>query len=319
MPLKNKIEALKKLEEMGLKPAVIEGPMGVDIQMLDPNGKAFSIPFNIDADSYEDLTVLKPPATVVPKNLRGKGIATEAYKAAEKMTGLKVFPDDLQTKGGFELHTKKGMGKEFGLSDEQVDSILSPEDLQNRNIRKKATLNAIQQAANALERNPDANPVTSAGSAIRKEIASGIKYIPKNNAETIAEKALFNALETTDPSDYLRKNASKYVSRVMGLVPGVGTGVATASALLAGSAQDALANAIPGGVDSAGEDSDNIPGPEMTRHSPFRELAIPSEKEYRAMQEFGTGEKVQNPDIGEARRRMDERMSKIKALIGKKN
>lgn len=90
------------------------------------------------------------------------------------------------------------------------------------------------------------------------------------------------------------------------LIPGAGA----AGAALAGSADEALADAlIPGGLEAVGRGSDKpSQDVKVTRKSPDPTLAIPSEKEYRAMREFGTGEEVETPEESPAVARMRQNM-----------
>jgi hypothetical protein len=86
----------------------------------------------------------------------------------------------------------------------------------------------------------------------------------------------------------------------------------------AGLAVSGLAEAFD--AESAGEGSD-VPSSDVkvTRNSPDPRLARASEKEVRALQEFGTGEEVQMPEENPAAARMKQNMEagdkiKLKAL-----
>lgn len=53
----------------------------------------------------------------VKENYRGKGLGEQAYKLVEELTGMTILPDTALSESSKALHTKKGMGKSFGMEE----------------------------------------------------------------------------------------------------------------------------------------------------------------------------------------------------------
>jgi hypothetical protein len=252
-------KALARLEEMGLKPGVMQTDGRLDILMEGPDGKSFAIPFDYDDVTYPSLPSIVPPSTRIPESLQKRNIATEVYKAAEQISGRKIIPDDVQTPEGFSLHSKRGLGKEFGMSEDELKSLLSSNDLSQREKRKGAFLKALEKSSEQIELPvpPDMSQEAMAYKAGKKELSNLLPESNKaqRNARSVLDNMMKEAFKTENPAKFVKDNAQKFASRVKSFAgPAVGLG----AALTAGSASDAFAEVIPGGVDDIGKDSDKV-------------------------------------------------------------
>ena len=232
---------------MGLKPGVVETPGRLDILMEGPDGKSFGIPFDYPVNQTDELysssniKSLLPQATVIPNDLRKKGVATEVYKAAEALTGRTILPDDVQTTAGFNLHSKRGLGKDFGLSEDWLETLLSEKDRDLRNSRKQTFMSAVGDMQNELSF-PDSSRRTALNAALRK-VGEDIPDVKgRTNLRTVLEQILDTSLNKANPVEFLTENAKKYGSRVKSVLPGVlagGAGLAASGLAEAFDAEEA--------------------------------------------------------------------------------
>ena len=82
-----------------------------DFRDLVDRGQIRSQPSEFAEDSLITMT------SELEHELQRKGLARAAYKDAENVTGRKIIPDKILTSKSAGLHKKYGLGNEFGLSD----------------------------------------------------------------------------------------------------------------------------------------------------------------------------------------------------------
>lgn len=254
----NQEDSLEYLRKLGLKPEVRKTEEGVAVRLRDPvKNRYWDIPFEEDK-TYSSMEALKPSNTYVPDHLKKKGIATNAYRVAEEFTGKKIVPDDVQSEDAMELHEKRGYGKKFGISEDDLEKALSPEDLQLRKDRKEIFLKALERVRDNAKDHKTTEPYNLLNNAIKPafEEVKKTPYDPKvsrSNILSVLENAIHSVRHSANPAAELAKNAGKYASKIKSVAgPSVGLG----AALMAGSASDALAEVVPGGVEDVGKGSD---------------------------------------------------------------
>lgn len=237
---KLKKEPFEKLRKMGFN-VEKETKSGADWLRITKDGEQALIPFEIDDKLYQNQPVLIPSGTQVPQNWQGKGVATEAYKAMEELTGYPVMPDDMQTYSGYKLHDKKGYGKEFGLSDSQIDEKLKPVERLQRNARKKATMDSLNVAADFFSDSDGAQ----AGIQAVDKLRNMLQGETKTNTGSIVTNAIQDAREMARSvgndraAKYLRENIPRFASKVKSVAPAALMGGLGLAANVAAEASDA--------------------------------------------------------------------------------
>lgn len=221
------------------------------------------IPIEVDSNEYRDFKTLNPYSSDIPEKLQNKGIASRLYQDAEQRLGGKIMPDLVQTEPGFMLHDKHGFGKRFGLSDEELQSRLTPVEKLQRNTRKSAMGDAIDQLANKYE---GINKLTyGIESSPRDEIMTMVDKIksgqasPKNAPDLMshaADMARKTSESGPEAASWLRANKSDFLKKVRSLGPMLSpvAGAAGLGALL--TSQDASAAMLPG--ESLGYESGSL-------------------------------------------------------------
>jgi hypothetical protein len=122
-----------------------------EMRVHAPDGELVGVfPFE-DQNTYRSLKTIVPVSSTVNGAYQGRGIGTSSYKNAEQLLGAKILPDDIQTDAGWDLHESKGYGKEFGISDEELNSRLNPTERGTRQMRK----DAVTAALNKMATSPD--------------------------------------------------------------------------------------------------------------------------------------------------------------------
>lgn len=236
------LDHLSKLKELGLNPEIEEVNGGLMMRLSDQEGRTTELPFIKEEHLYKKQKGYVPGSTFIPEDWRGKGVATEAYKAIESITGLPIFPDNEQTPAGYGLHNAKGYGKEFGLSEAQLESKLMPSEKMKRNARKKILTDILNNAANKAD---SGTSVENLQWDILPQLREALPEKEKTNMLTIARNAIREATDkkgTNSFSDYLKNNIPRYASKLKSMTPMALKGLGAAAggvASLAAEASDA--------------------------------------------------------------------------------
>lgn len=246
---KYNLDHLYKLKEMGLNPEIEEVNGELLMRLTDAEGVSTELPFVREEHLYKNQKGYVPASTFIPERWRGKGVATEAYKAIENMTGLPIFPDNEQTPSGYGLHEAKGYGKEFGLSEKELESKLMPSEKLERNARKKALVDTLMDAAEKADKGESYENLQGGLFPKIKEQLSGKE---KTNILTVSRNGLLDSFRNQTEGtfgDTLRKNIPKYASKVKA-IPLVGPALGAAAALATGEANAASVLPILGEAES---------------------------------------------------------------------
>lgn len=211
------------------------------------------------AFSTEDQPYKSLPDTMssnwsqVHPDFKGQNIATDAYKAAEQHYGRKVLPDDVQSGAGFGLHDSKGYGKDFGMSEMELESKLSPMDKNLRNMRKNALEQTLNEVSDGIYDNGDWHSTSLIANGALQNKPSG----KMTNLGTLLDHSMgeaWDAVNNKIDGAKLRASIPAYLSKVKGIVPVAGAGLATYAALNTPDASAAVGDfLIPGGLEGAGE------------------------------------------------------------------
>lgn len=235
------IDGLSKLKELGLNPELEQTNGDLLLRLRDQAGVTTELPFVKEEHLYKNQKGYVPGSTFLPESWRGKGIATEAYKAVENITGLPIFPDNEQTPAGYGLHDSKGYGKNFGLSEKELEAKLMPSEKMERNARKKVLSDLLSNAADKIDLGKDYNQVQW---DLLPEVRQALPDKEKTNITTVARNALLDSYQKGQEnfSEYLRENIPKYASKIKASTPMLLKGLGTAAggaASLAAEASDA--------------------------------------------------------------------------------
>ena len=208
-------------------------------QLFDKNLNKFAqdageIPFDMSDRAYQNIKTLVPEFTKLPENLQKRGLATRVYQDAEKLTGRKVVPDYTQSPEGFNFHQKHGFGKDFGMSEDELISKLTPTENLQRNARKKALSDAMDLTADRIEELELGNRKNLDFWEISENMEKNLEKssISPRNVDDLLGHARREALDTGSNKsaiDWLRKNKGKYLKGVKsfaGAIPIFGTGLA---------------------------------------------------------------------------------------------
>jgi hypothetical protein len=208
------LDYLKNLRDLGLNPEVEDINGDLVMRLTDAGGVTTELPFVKDKYLYKNQAGYVPGSTFIPESWRGKGVATEAYKAIENMTGLPIFPDNEQTPAGYGLHDSKGYGKEFGLSEPQLESRLTPTEKMQRNARKKVLMDTLEDAASKADKNVKYEDIQW---ELFPKIREQLPGQEKSNILTVSRNALNETLKNKGSESFgevLRKNIPKYASKI---------------------------------------------------------------------------------------------------------
>lgn len=245
------LDYLQKLKQLGLNPEIENINDDLLMRLTDASGVTTELPFIKDTTSYKNQSGYVPGSTFIPESWRGKKVATDAYKTIEQMTGLPIFPDNEQTPAGYGLHDSKGYGKEFGLSEKQLESKLTPSEKLERNIRKKVLVDVLNNAANKADKNIRYEDMQwDLMPEIRKELSGK----EKTNVLTVSRNAILDSMKNKGSESFgntIRKNIPKYASKIK-VVPIIGPAIGAGLATMSGEANAASAMPILGEADSLG-------------------------------------------------------------------
>lgn len=233
------LDYLQKLRDLGLNPEVEEVNGDLVMRLTDAGGATTELPFIKDKYLYKNQAGYVPGSTFIPESWRGKGVATEAYKAIENMTGLPIFPDNEQTPAGYGLHDSKGYGKEFGLSESELETRLTPTEKMQRNARKKVLMDTLEDAASKADKNVSYEDIQW---DLFPKIKEQLPGQEKSNILTVSRNALNESLKNKGSEslgDVLRKNIPKYASKIKS-VPVVGPLLGVAAAGYSGDSSAAI-------------------------------------------------------------------------------
>lgn len=233
------LDYLQKLRELGLNPEVETVNGDLVMRLSDMEGRSTELPFVKDTTLYKNQAGYVPGSTFLPESWRGKGVATEAYKAVENITDLPIFPDDEQTPAGYGLHESKGYGKEFGLSEPQLEAKLTPTEKLQRNARKKVLMDTLKDAADKADKNIGYEDIQW---DLLPKIKEQLPGQDKTNILTISRNALNESLKnkgTESFGDVIRRNIPKYASKIKS-VPIVGPILGAAAAGYSGDSSAAI-------------------------------------------------------------------------------
>lgn len=236
------LDHLSKLKELGLNPKLEQDRRDLNLILSDAEGRTAELPFSREETLYKNQKGYTPTSTLLPKEWRNKGIATEAYKAIENITGLPIFPDDEQTPSGYALHDKKGYGKEFGLSEKDLDAKLMPSEKMERNARKKVLGDLLNSAASEIDGGAKYDDVQW---GLLSQLNNLLPNKEKTNIFTVARNSVLDAEKNRGAesiSDYIRNNIPRYASKIKSISPTLLKGLGTAAggaASLAAEASDA--------------------------------------------------------------------------------
>lgn len=250
------LDYLQKLKELGLNPEVENIDGDLLMRLSDAKGTSTELPFIKDKTLYKNQAGYIPSSTFIPESWQGKGVATEAYKAVENMTGLPIFPDNEQTPAGYGLHDSKGYGKEFGLSEAQLESKLTPTEKLQRNARKKALIDTLKDVADKADKNVSYENLQW---DLLPKIKEQLPGQDKTNVLTVSRNALNESFKNkgTESLGYvIRKNIPKYASKIKS-APIIGPLLGIAAAGYSGDSSAAipiLNEAEPLGPEQGSED-----------------------------------------------------------------
>lgn len=244
-------DILQELLNEGIGVDVHESDDSLQYQVYDknlpPDMREYGhIPIEKNTGYYQNVKALEPYSSGVPKSLQGKKIATRLYQDAEQRTGGKIVPDSSQTRGGYELHDRYGYGKEFGLSDEELDSMLTPTEKSMRGERKAQLGKGIESLASDFENLPASSVDRGRVNSYVYDILSDLrnKGVPNRNTTDLLQNIADVAQEKgPEAAEWLRKNKDFLAGKVKSLapmIPAAGGGLGLASMLASEDASAAL-------------------------------------------------------------------------------
>lgn len=222
-PIPDSLDLMKLIQEYrtGKSPDQISAI----IKDLDGN-EIFDVPFTHDNRAYKSIKTLTPYSTEIPKQLRGKGLASDIYKRAEADIGSKIIPDSIQLPGGFHLHDKYGFGNKFGMSEDELMSKLSSEDKMARIGRKEA----LRQVLDKAQKEGYGKGITDVLESGNDDLYKLLRSDMTPNADSVYDlfnHSLYESLKEAGDSSYLQKlksNIPKYLSKVKSVAPVALTG-----------------------------------------------------------------------------------------------
>lgn len=204
------------LDQLDLTPEFIYQPGGDYLAKIrDREGNVISeMPF-IKSVDYDKINSYTPGGSSIPEHLRGKGLASDLYSRLEKLTGGKIIPDDMQTLAGEALHERHGMGKKFGMSEEELISKLTPEEKMSRNVRKNVLNNILENIAsgnygtNRVDITPEVNT----------DLNHQLKGQDKKNLRSLIGNVLKRASLDFDPTSKFDQKLELDLTKITPQIP----------------------------------------------------------------------------------------------------
>lgn len=212
--IKTQEQLLAHLAEQGFKLEPSVGPASAVTRILEKgSGKTVAnIPFTKSGSS------LIPEGSYIPPEYQGKGLATGAYAATEKATGMKIAPElaKEQTEAGQALHKTYGGGKFFGESSklhntttpEEFSSAIQEASKTNPKITENVTPYSIEDYS---KMQTYLSPDKKSGYALRDGELINVFSAEKGRGDKIVSEAVEQGAEKLDAFEgYLPKLYSKH-------------------------------------------------------------------------------------------------------------
>lgn len=203
--------------------------------------------FEVSNKLYKDLPTIDPKGTYLPKDWQGQGLATELYKELERITGAKIVPGDDQSQMSYNLHDKKGFGKEFGIKESTLNKLLAPQEKVERELRKASLQKGLESLVSELEDMgrkgimPGGVPLEEFRSEIDTNILGNVE---PRNAPSLLDNIIMearNRMKGPEAAEFVRKRIPSTLSKVKSFAPILagGAGLALSAAAEASDAPEA--------------------------------------------------------------------------------
>lgn len=209
--------------------------------------KGSDVMFEVSNNLYKDLPTIDPKGTYLPRDWQGQGLATELYKEMERITGAKIVPGDDQSQLSYNLHDKRGFGKEFGVKEETLNKLLSPQEKTERELRKKSLESGLNSLVGELE-DLGRKGIMPGGLSLqdfKSEIDTNmLGNIDARNAPSLLDNVIMqarNKMKGPEAAEFVRKIIPSTLSKVKSVSPILagGAGLAMSAAAEASDSPEA--------------------------------------------------------------------------------